>query len=145
MTNQRFRVPGALAPRLEEPGVSVPAVLRRDGLAQGTFEQTRIRAALPRFSPEAMRANSAFIARLVALGKKRNATPAQIALAWLLAKKPWIVPIPGTTKLARLDENIGAMQLDLTVDDLLEIDTALARAPVGGDRSPEHLQKLVNG
>ncbi len=139
-------------PTLQELGIGlVPySPLGRGFLTGAMNENTKLpsgdfRAALPRFSPEAMRANSAFIARLVALGKKRNATPAQIALAWLLAKKPWIVPIPGTTKLARLDENIGAMQLDLTVDDLLEIDTALARAPVGGDRYPEHLQKLVNG
>ncbi|MBK5257690.1 MAG: aldo/keto reductase [Vicinamibacteria bacterium] len=109
-------------------------------LPEGDF-----RSALPRFSPEAMQANQAFIALLVELGRRRNATPAQIALAWLLAQKPWIVPIPGTTKLKRLEENVGAMDLELSSDDLREIDAASAKAPIQGERYPEHLQKLVGG
>jgi aryl-alcohol dehydrogenase-like predicted oxidoreductase len=80
---------------------------------------------------------------LGALAKERNATPAQIALAWLLAQKPWIVPIPGTTKLSRLDENIGAISTELTPEDLRNIDVAASRVPVQGDRYPEQMQKMV--
>lgn len=139
-------------PTLEELGIGfVPySPLGRGFLTGAMSWNTKLpegdfRAALPRFSPEAMKANQAFIAMLAELGRKRNATPAQIALAWLLAQKPWIVPIPGTTKLSRLEENIGAVDLDLTVDDLREIDEAAAKVPVHGDRYPEHLQKLVGG
>lgn len=139
-------------PTLEELGIGlVPySPLGRGFLTGAMNEHTKLpdgdfRAGLPRFSPEAMKANQAFIAMLVELGGKKNATPAQIALAWLLARKPWIVPIPGTTKLSRLDENIGAVDLDLTEDDLRAIDAALAKVPVRGDRYPEHLQKLVGG
>ena len=141
-----------IIPTLEELGIGlVPySPLGRGFLTGAMNENTRLgsddfRAGLPRFSPEAMKANQAFIALLVALGERKKATPAQIALAWLLAQKPWIVPIPGTTKLSRLDENVGAAELDLTASDLREIDTAVAKAPVHGDRYPEHLQKLVGG
>ena len=137
-------------PTLEELGIGlVPySPLGRGFLTGAMNENTKLpdgdfRAALPRFSPEAMKANQAFIAMLVELGAKKNSTPAQIALAWLLAQKPWIVPIPGTTKVSRLEENVGAVEIDLTASDLREIDTAMARVPVEGDRYPEHLQKLV--
>jgi aryl-alcohol dehydrogenase-like predicted oxidoreductase len=139
-----------IIPALEELGIGlVPySPLGRGFLTGAMNENTKLgsddfRAALPRFAPEAMKANQAFIALLVALGKKKNATPAQIALAWLLAQKPWIVPIPGTTKVSRLEENIGAVDLDLSADDLLEIDAAATQIPVQGDRYPAHLQKLV--
>lgn len=139
-------------PTLEELGIGlVPySPLGRGFLTGAMNENTKLqvgdfRTALPRFSPEAMKANQSFIGMLVEMGKKKNATPAQIALGWLLAQKPWIVPIPGTTKLSRLEENIGAVNLELTAADLREIDTAVAKVPVQGDRYPEHLQKLVGG
>lgn len=137
-------------PTLEELGIGlVPySPLGRGFLTGAMNENTKLpegdfRAALPRFSPEAMKANQAFIGMLVEMGRKKNATPAQIALGWLLAQKPWIVPIPGTTKLSRLEENIGAVDLELTGEDLREIDAAAAKVPLQGDRYPEHLQKLV--
>lgn len=139
-------------PTLEELGIGlVPySPLGRGFLTGAMNENTKLpegdfRAALPRFSPEAMKANQAFIGMLVEMGRKKNATPAQIALGWLLAQKPWIVPIPGTTKLSRLEENIGAVDLELTGEDLREIDAAAAKVPLQGDRYPEHLQKLVGG
>ena len=139
-------------PTLEELGIGlVPySPLGRGFLTGAMTADTKLpdgdfRSALPRFSPEAMKANQAFIAMLTELGRKRNATPAQIALAWLLAQRPWIVPIPGTTRLSRLEENIGAVDLDLGADDLREIDAAAAKVEVHGDRYPEHLQKLVGG
>jgi aryl-alcohol dehydrogenase-like predicted oxidoreductase len=139
-------------PTLEELGIGlVPySPLGRGFLTGAMNENTRLtegdfRAALPRFSPEAMKANQVFIAMLVEIGKSKNASPAQIALAWLLAQKPWIVPIPGTTKLSRLEENIGAMDLEFTAAELSELDAAAARVPVHGERYPEHLQKLVGG
>lgn len=107
------------------------------------LESGDFRAALPRFFPEARKANQAFIELVVSIAKGKSATPAQIALAWLLAQKPWIVPIPGTTKLSRLDENISAVALDLTDHDLREIDRAAAKIPIQGDRYPEHLAKLT--
>ena len=137
-------------PTLEELGIGlVPySPLGRGFLTGAMSESTKLpdgdfRSALPRFSPEAMKANRTFIVTLEELGREKNATPAQIALAWLLARKPWIVPIPGTTKLSRLEENIGAVDLELTAEDLRAIDAALAKAPVQGDRYPDHLQKLV--
>ncbi|MEO8500777.1 MAG: aldo/keto reductase [Vicinamibacteria bacterium] len=139
-------------PALEELGIGlVPYSPLGRGFLTGAMDQNTklpegdFRSALPRFSPASMEANQAFIAMLVDLGRKRNATPAQIALGWLLAQKPWIVPIPGTTKLSRLEENIGAIDLELSADDLREIDAAAANVPVHGKRYPEHLQKLVGG
>jgi aryl-alcohol dehydrogenase-like predicted oxidoreductase len=98
---------------------------------------------LPRFTPEAMRANRALVDLLGAIAKRKRATPAQIALAWLLAQKPWIVPIPGTTKLARLEENIGAASVELTADDLREIERAASEITVQGARYPEHIEQMT--
>lgn len=108
-----------------------------------TFQQGDFRNIFPRFTPEAMKANQAFIDLLARIGVRRNATPAQIALAWLLAQKPWIVPIPGTTKLHRLKENIGAITIKLTVEDLNEINTGAAQIKTHGSRYPEEQLKLV--
>jgi len=107
-----------------------------------TFDKTDFRSILPRFTPEARKANQALIDLLASIAAKKNATPAQIVLAWLLAQKPWIVPIPGTTKLHRLEENIGAVALDLTADDLREIDEAAAKITVLGARYPEMIEKM---
>jgi len=107
------------------------------------FDRNDFRNSLPRFTPEARKANQALIEVLRALGLRKKATPAQIALAWLLARKPWIVPIPGTRKLERLEENIGAAALELTTGDLREIDEAASRITVHGARYPEHLMKMV--
>jgi len=108
-----------------------------------TFDSTDFRSKLPRFTPEALQANQALIDLLGRIAKKKNATPAQIALAWLLAQKPWIVPIPGTTKLHRLDENLGAANVQLTADDLRDIENAAAKIKVEGARYPEALEKLT--
>jgi aryl-alcohol dehydrogenase-like predicted oxidoreductase len=108
-----------------------------------TFDSTDFRSTLPRFTPEARKANQVLIDLLATIGKRRNATPAQIALAWLLAQKPWIVPIPGTTKLHRLEENIGAAAIGLTSDDLREIDRAASQITVQGARYPEQLEQLT--
>ena len=108
-----------------------------------TFESTDFRSKLPRFTPEALQANQALIDLLGQIAKTKNATPAQIALAWLLARKPWIVPIPGTTKLHRLDENLGAANVQLTADDLRDIESAAAKIKVEGARYPEALEKLT--
>jgi aryl-alcohol dehydrogenase-like predicted oxidoreductase len=107
-------------------------------LGEGDFRKT-----LPRFTPEAMRANKALVGLLGTIAQRKKATPAQIALAWLLAQKPWIVPIPGTTKLHRLEENIGAAQVYLTTDDVAEIERAAAEIQIEGERYPEHLMKTV--
>jgi len=107
------------------------------------FDPSDFRNALPRFTPENRKANAAFVEWLTGFARRKNATPAQIALAWLLAQKPWIVPIPGTTKPHRLEENIGATTIELTADDLREIDDAAAAIAVQGDRYPEHLQKMI--
>ena len=107
-----------------------------------TFYSTDFRI-VPRFTAENRKANLAFVDWLTTFAERRHATPAQIALAWLLAQKPWIVPIPGTTKRHRLEENIGATAIDLTADDLREIDRAAAQITVQGARYPEHLQRLV--
>jgi len=103
-------------------------------LSSGDFRNT-----LPRFTPEARKANQAFVDLLATVAKERDATPAQIALAWLLAQKPWIVPIPGTTKLHRLEENLGALNVELTAGDLAEIKQAASEIQVEGERYPEQL------
>lgn len=109
-----------------------------------TFDSADFRSTLPRFTPEARKANQALIDLLGKIGRRKQATPAQIALAWLLAQKPWIVPIPGTTKLHRLDENIGALAVELTADDLREIDSASSEITVQGARYPEKLEKMTS-
>ena len=98
---------------------------------------------MPRFAPEARKANQALVDLLGEIAAKKKVTPAQIALAWLLAQKPWIVPIPGTTKLNRLEENIGAARVELTSDDLGDIEAAVAKVAVQGARYPQHLQERV--
>ena len=108
-----------------------------------TFDRADFRNGLPRFSADNRKANLAFVAWLKSFADAKQATPAQVALAWLLAQRPWIVPIPGTTKRHRLDENLGAVRVELTPDDLREIDRAASRIAVQGDRYPEHRQRLV--
>ena len=111
---------------------------------EGTkFDNTDFRNTLPRFTPEARKANQALVDLLGAIANRKRATPAQIALAWLLAQKPWIVPIPGTTKLHRLEENIEAASIELTQDDLREIETAASKIKVQGERYPEHIEQLT--
>jgi aryl-alcohol dehydrogenase-like predicted oxidoreductase len=107
------------------------------------FDSTDFRNIVPRFAPEARKANQSLVTLLGEIAGRKKATPAQIALAWLLSRKPWIVPIPGTTKLHRLEENIGAAAITLTGDDLREIEDALAQITVQGARYPEHVQRLV--
>ncbi len=111
--------------------------------ASTTFDSTDFRSSLPRFTPEALQANQALVDLLGRIAAEKKATPAQIALAWLLAQKPWIVPIPGTTKLERLDENIGAVAIELTAADLGEIKKAAAQITVQGERYPERLEQLT--
>jgi aryl-alcohol dehydrogenase-like predicted oxidoreductase len=108
-----------------------------------TLDSTDFRSTLPRFTPEALKTNKALVDLIGAIAERKKATPAQIALAWVLAQKPWIVPIPGTTKLHRLDENIGALAVELTPDDLREMDAAASQIAVQGDRYPEKLMKMV--
>ncbi|MGH9388068.1 MAG: aldo/keto reductase, partial [Vicinamibacteria bacterium] len=108
-----------------------------------TFDSTDFRVALPRFTPEARKANQTLVDLLRAIGERKDATPAQIALAWLLAQKPWIVPIPGTSKLERLEENIGAAAVELTPDDLAEIERAASEISVQGARYPEDLERMT--
>jgi aryl-alcohol dehydrogenase-like predicted oxidoreductase len=140
-----------LFPLLEELGIGlVPYSPLGRGFLTGKmdgntrFSKSDFRSGLPRFAPEAMQANQALVELLGALAGKKGATPAQIALAWLLAQKPWIVPIPGTTKLERLDENLGAAEVELTPEDLREIESAVAAIEVFGERYPAHLQALVS-
>jgi aryl-alcohol dehydrogenase-like predicted oxidoreductase len=109
-----------------------------------TFDKTDFRNTVPRFSPENRKANLALVELLGQIAKRKNATPAQIALAWILAQKPWIVPIPGTTKLHRLEENIGAASLKLSTEDLDEIETALLKISVKGARYSENTQKMID-
>jgi aryl-alcohol dehydrogenase-like predicted oxidoreductase len=137
-------------PTLEELGIGfVPFSPLGRGFLTGkidentTFDSTDFRAGLPRFTPEARKSNRVVVDLLGAIATRKNATPAQIALAWLLAQKPWIVPIPGTTKLHRLEENIGAASIALTPDDLREIDRATSQITVHGDRYPERLEQLT--
>ena len=108
-----------------------------------TFDNTDLRNTLPRFTPEARKANRTLVDLLGEIAKRKSSTPAQIALAWLLAQKPWIVPIPGTTKLDRLGENIRAVEVELTGDDLSEIESAASQIEVQGARYPEHLEQLT--
>lgn len=136
-------------PTLEELGIGfVPYSPLGKGFLTGkinentTFDRSDFRNQLPRFTPEARRANQALVDLLGVIARRKNATPAQIALAWLLAQKPWIVPIPGTTKLTRLEENIGAAAIELTPGDLREIDSAASRITVHGARYPEHIEQL---
>ncbi len=139
-----------ILPTLEELGIGfVPfSPLGKGFLAGKMDENTRLdandfRNILPRFTPEAMKANRALVDLLGAIGERKQATPAQIALAWLLARKPWIVPIPGTTKRARLEENLGAADIELTPEDLREIESAAAKIDVQGARYPEHIERLT--
>jgi aryl-alcohol dehydrogenase-like predicted oxidoreductase len=108
-----------------------------------TFDSTDFRSQLPRFTPEALKANQALVDLLGKIAQRKKATPAQIALAWLLAQKPWIVPIPGTTKLARLEENIGAVVVELSSDDLREIESAASKITVQGARYPEAIERMT--
>ncbi|HXN35194.1 MAG TPA: aldo/keto reductase [Opitutaceae bacterium] len=137
-------------PMLEELGIGfVPFSPLGKGFLTGKidentkFDATDFRNVVPRFSPEARRANQAVVDLLSSIAARMKATPAQIALAWLLAQKPWIVPIPGTTKLPRLAENLGSASVELTPDDLREINAASDRITLQGARYPEHLQKLI--
>jgi aryl-alcohol dehydrogenase-like predicted oxidoreductase len=108
------------------------------------FESTDFRNAVPRFSEENRKNNQAVVDLIASIGAEKEATPAQIALAWVLAQKPWIVPIPGTTKLHRLEENLGALNLELSPDDLIKIDEAASKIKIQGDRYPESAQKMIN-
>ncbi len=145
-----WRKPEAeVIPTLEELGIGfVPYSPLGKGFLTGKMDESTelksgdFRNTLPRFTPEARKANQAVVDLLTDIGKQKGATPAQIALAWLLAQKPWLVPIPGTTKLSRLDENIGAVSVELTPDDLRQIDEAASKIKVEGDRYPEHLEKM---
>jgi aryl-alcohol dehydrogenase-like predicted oxidoreductase len=107
------------------------------------LSDTDMRKGLPRFTPEARKANQALVDLLKEMAARRNATPAQIALAWLLALKPWIVPIPGTTKLPRLAENLGAASIELTPEDLRHIETSAAQIEIEGTRYPEHIERAT--
>jgi aryl-alcohol dehydrogenase-like predicted oxidoreductase len=146
-----WRKPEAeVIPTLEELGIGlVPYSPLGKGFLTGKMDETTelksgdFRNTLPRFTTEARKANQGVVDLLTTIGKQKGATPAQIALAWLLAQKPWMVPIPGTTKLKRLDENIGAVSIDLTPDDLRQIDEAASKIRVEGDRYPEHLEKMT--
>jgi aryl-alcohol dehydrogenase-like predicted oxidoreductase len=135
-------------PALEELGIGfVPYSPLGKGYLTGQFDEQKLEAndfrrILPRFAPEALQANQAFVDLLRGVAERKKATPAQIALAWLLAQKPWIVPIPGTTKLHRFEENIGAAGVELTADDLREIETGASKLTVHGDRYPEHLERM---
>ena len=139
-----------MIPTLEELGISlVPYSPLGKGFLTGKmdentkFDSSDFRSTLPRFTPEALKANQALVDLLGKIAQRKKATPAQIALAWLLAQKPWIVPIPGTTKLHRLEENIGAAAIELTSDDLREIDAASVKIKVQGARYPEKLEQLT--
>ena len=139
-----------LIPTLEELGIGfVPFSPLGKGFLTGkidegtTFASSDFRNTVPRFSPDARKANKALVDLLAAIAARKHVTPAQLALAWLLAQKPWIVPIPGTTKLHRLEENLGAASVELSADDLREIANAAAKIEVQGARYPDHLQRLV--
>jgi len=140
----------AVLPTVEELGIGfVPFSPLGKGFLTGKinegtqFASTDFRNRIPRFTPDARKANRALVDLLAEIGQRKRATPAQIALAWLLAQKPWIVPIPGTTKLSRLEENIGAAAIQLTADDLHEIESAASKITVQGARYPEELQRMT--
>jgi aryl-alcohol dehydrogenase-like predicted oxidoreductase len=137
-------------PALQELGIGfVPFSPLGKGFLTGRlnenaeFDSTDFRRILPRFTPEALKANQALVDLLGKIAARKNATPAQIALAWLLAQKPWIVPIPGTTKQHRLEENIGAAAVELTAADLSEIETAVSEITVQGARYPEQIEQMT--
>lgn len=137
-----------LLPTLEELGIGlVPFSPLGKGFLTGKidekteFVKTDFRNIVPRFAPVARKANQALVDLLLTIAERKKATPAQIALAWLLAQKPWIVPIPGTTKLSRLDENLGAVSVELTLEDLREIESAASKIEIQGERYPEALEK----
>jgi aryl-alcohol dehydrogenase-like predicted oxidoreductase len=139
-----------ILPMVEELGIGfVPFSPLGRGFLTGKmdentkFDSNDFRMTLPRFTPEARKANLALVALIEKIAKRKNATPAQIALGWLLAQKSWIVPIPGTTKLHRLEENLGASAIEFTADELKEIDTAASRIEIQGSRYPDDLQKMV--
>jgi aryl-alcohol dehydrogenase-like predicted oxidoreductase len=138
-------------PTLEELGIGfVPYSPLGKGFLTGkinestSFDGSDIRNIIPRFTAEARKANQALVDLLGRIAERKKTTPAQIALAWLLEQKPWIVPIPGTTKLERLEENIGAVRIELTPDDLGEIEDAASKITVEGARYPEHLERMTN-
>jgi aryl-alcohol dehydrogenase-like predicted oxidoreductase len=138
-------------PTLEELGIGfVPFSPLGKGFLTGkidentTFDGTDFRNLVPRFTPAARKANKALVDLLGAIAARKNATPAQLALAWLLAQKPWIAPIPGTTKLQRLEENLAAAAVELTRDDLHDIESAASKVNVQGARYPEHMARLVD-
>ena len=140
-----------ILPALDELGIGfVPFSPLGRGFLTGkidentTFDSSDFRNKVPRFTPEARKTNQTLVELLRSMGKRKDATPAQIALAWLLAQRPWIVPIPGTTKLHRLEENIGAVSVDLTADDLREIDGAASEIKVEGARYPEEMERRTN-
>ena len=144
------RPEGEVIPMCQELGISlVPYSPLGKGFLTGAidekakFDSTDFRSTLPRFTPEALKANQAMIDLLGRIAAQKQATPAQVALAWLLAQKPWIVPIPGTTKLNRLDENIGALSIELTPDDLRDIESAASKIEVKGARYPEKLEQMT--
>jgi aryl-alcohol dehydrogenase-like predicted oxidoreductase len=146
-----WRKPEAeVLPTLEELGIGlVPYSPLGRGFLTGTidekttFDKTDFRSNLPRFTPEALKANQALINRVDRIARRKKTTPAQVALAWLLAQKPWIVPIPGTTKLSRLDENIGAVSVELDMDDLREINDAVSEITLQGARYPDKLEQMT--
>jgi aryl-alcohol dehydrogenase-like predicted oxidoreductase len=146
-----WREPEAeVIPTLEELGIGfVPFSPLGKGFLTGKinedtkFDSTDFRNVVPRFTPEARKANQGLVDLLGKIAQQKKATPAQIALAWLLAQRPSIVPIPGTTKVARLEENIGAASIELTPDDLRRIESAVSKITLQGARYPEHLQKMV--
>ena len=138
-------------PTLEELGIGfVPYSPLGRGYLTGkikegtTFDSSDFRSTLPRFAPEALKANQALIDLISRIATRKRATTAQVALAWLLAQKPWIVPIPGTTKLDRLEENIAAVNVTLTAEDLADIDRAASEIEIVGGRYPEKLEQMTN-
>ena len=140
-----------ILPALDELGIGfVPFSPLGRGFLTGkidentTFDNSDFRNKVPRFTPEARKANRSLVELLRSIGERKNATPAQVALAWLLAQKPWIVPIPGTTKLHRMEENIGAASVELTTEDLQEIDSAASQITVQGERYPEEMERRTN-